>query len=71
MRNLIEYFGCGNIYFNGKAVYFLAKHVTKIREINKVISLFKKHKVLGVKYKDFEDLCIVAELMKTKAHLTK
>lgn len=71
MRNLIEYFGCGNIYFNGKAVYFLAKHVTKISEINKVISLFKKHKVLGVKYKDFEDLCIVAELMKTKAHLTK
>ena len=69
MRNLIEYFGCGNIYFNGQAVYF---RVTKFSEINdKVISFFKKHKVLGVKYKDFEDLCIVAELMETKAQLTK
>ncbi len=69
MRNFIEYFGCGNIYFSGQGVYY---RVTKFSEMNdKVISFFKKHKVLGVKYKDFEDLCIVAELMKTKAHLTK
>jgi len=69
MRNFIEYVGCGNIYFSGQGVYY---RVTKFSEMNdKVISFFKKHKVLGVKYKDFEDLCIVAELMKTKAHLTK
>lgn len=46
--------------------------VTKFFDIeNKIIPLLKKYSILGVKSKDFEDWCKVAELIKTKKHLTK
>jgi hypothetical protein len=39
--------------------------------IDKVVPLFNKYPILGVKSKDFEDWCKVAELMKEKKHLTE
>ena len=53
MRSLIEYFDCGNILQRGKAFDFI---VTKLSDIeNKIIRLFKKHPIHGVKAKDFQD----------------
>ena len=38
--------------------------------INKVIPLFDKNKIVGIKFEDYQDWKKVAELMKNKAHLT-
>ena len=38
--------------------------------INKVIPLFDKNKIVGIKFEDYQDWTKVAELMKNKAHLT-
>jgi hypothetical protein len=38
---------------------------------DKIIPLFKKYPIEGVKAKDFADFCEVAELMKNKAHITE
>jgi hypothetical protein len=37
---------------------------------DKIIPFFKKYPILGEKSKDFGDFCQVAELMRTKSHLT-
>ena len=37
----------------------------------KIIPLFEKYPIIGVKKENFYDFCKVAELMKKKAHLTK
>ena len=64
MRSLIKDFGCGNISKNRKAFYF---KVTKFQDIaEKVIRLFKKYPIHGVKTKDFADLCLVASMMQEK-----
>ena len=69
MRSLIPYFGCGALYNTHSDV--LDFKVTQFTDIvNKIIPFFKKHKIIGVKYKNFENWCEVAELMKEKKHLT-
>jgi len=46
-------------------------HVTKFSDITeKIIPFFHKYSIVGVKALDFADFCLVAELMKNKAHLT-
>jgi hypothetical protein len=46
--------------------------VTKFSDIaDIIIPFFKKHPIPGVKSKDFHDFCLVAELIKNKAHLTE
>lgn len=68
MRRLIEYLCCGNIYKKRESLYFI---VTKFADIeNKIIPLFKKYPIEGIKLKDFQDFCKVAKLMKSKKHLT-
>ena len=70
MRNLIEYLKCVNIYKRtGDTFNFM---VTRFEDIvEKIIPLFQKYRIEGVKSKDFEDWCKVAELMKEKKHLTE
>ena len=68
MSSLIEYFNCGNVYRNKNTFEF---RVIKFDDIiDKILPLFKKYPVLGVKFKDFEDWCKIAVLMKNKSHLT-
>ena len=65
---IIEFLKCGNIYRKGD-VYDL--RVSKFGDItSKIIPFFKKHQIIGVKARDFEDWCKAAELMKQKKHLT-
>jgi len=46
--------------------------ITKFEDIyNKMIPLFKKFKIIGVKTSYFQDFRLVAELIVKKIHLTK
>lgn len=67
---IIEFLKCGNIYRKtGGDVYDL--RVSKFGDItSKIIPFFKKHQIIGVKARDFEDWCKAAEFMKQKKHLT-
>ena len=70
MKSLIEYFECGNIYKSDQKAFDFV--VIKFSDINdKIIPFFKKYSIQGVKFKDFNDFCKVAELIKEKRHLTK
>lgn len=69
MRSLIELFGCGNVHFSKKAVYFAVEKFSDLE--NKIIPFFVKYPILGVKAQDFNDLCRAAELMRDKKHLTQ
>ena len=70
LRSFEEFFDCGKVYLHSEdAVFF---KVTKLSDItDKIIPFFKKHPLSGVKYQDFEGFCLVAELIKNKAHLTE
>ena len=68
MRSFIEYFDCGAVYPSRNAIYFRVINFKDI--VNKIIPFFKEHKIQGVKLKDFQDFCKVAELMKEGKHLT-
>ena len=68
IKSFIEYFGCGIVYYSRNAIVF---RVSKFKDIvNKIIPFFKEHKIQGVKYKDFENFCFVAEMMIEGKHLT-
>lgn len=69
MKGLIEYFECGNIHLKKEKVNFAVQKYSNLTD--KIIPFFKKYPVIGEKSKDFADFCKVAELMKTKTHLTQ
>lgn len=70
MNSLISYLGCGNIkhYENYSWLQYIVSKFSDIDE--KIIPIFKENQILGDKFKDFQDWCRAAELMKNKAHLT-
>jgi hypothetical protein len=70
MRSLIEFLGCGNLFRqNHDACEY---RVTKFLDLtDKIIPLFKKFPILGIKFKDFEDFCKIADMMKKKEQLTE
>ena len=69
MNSLTEYLNCGNLHKKREVFEYRIRKFSDLTE--KVIPLFNKYPVIGVKSKDFADFCRVAELMKNKAHLTK
>jgi hypothetical protein len=69
LRSFEKYLGCGSVYKQSE--YAVVFNVTKFSNISeKIIPFFDKFPLKGVKALDFVDFCKVAELMKTKAHLT-
>lgn len=68
MESLIYYLHCGSLYKQKEAVIFEVKKLSDINE--KIIPFFKKYPILGVKSKNFESWCEVADIMKHKKHLT-
>lgn len=58
------------LFFKKKklAVDFKLKKFSDITQ--KIIPFFSKYPIEGVKHQDFLDFCVVAELIKKKAHLT-
>ena len=59
---------CGHVTKNRNAFDYRVTRLSSIE--NKIIPLFKKHPIRGVKAQDFADWCIVAEMIKEKKHLT-
>lgn len=59
---------CGKVYKNKNVSNY---RVTKFLNISeKIIPFFKKYPLIGIKSKDYEDFCTIAEMMKEKKHLT-
>ena len=69
---LIQYFQCGYIKKDKTGKRNLIQfRITRLKDLTeKVIPLFLKHQIRGLKNKDFEDFCLVAEMMNNKLHLT-
>lgn len=66
---IAAYLGCGKINKDSKATYLVVQRLSDI--INRIIPLFDKHKLEGIKAKDYEDFKSVANLMDKKAHLSR
>ena len=70
IKNLHKFLKCGNT-FKYSNEDFIRLRVRNFKDIyHKIIPLFKKYKIEGIKYLDFQDFCEVAELINKKAHLT-
>jgi LAGLIDADG endonuclease len=69
--SLVNSFGCGKVEQDprGSAVTFVVQKISDITE--KIIPFFDKYPLQGIKAKDFEDFKKAANLMQSKAHLTK
>jgi hypothetical protein len=69
MRSLVDYLGCGNVYVEGMVVDY---KISKFNDMtDKIIPLFQKYPIQGVKLLEYLDFVSVIELMKNKVHLTK
>lgn len=74
LRSFISFFECGLFNYHsgnsklGSGVFI----VRKFADISdKILPFFKDHEIRGIKKEDFEDWARVAELIKSKAHLTE
>ena len=68
MKSFIDYFNCGSISKNSTRIDYT---VVKQEDLDlKVIPFFDKYKIVGVKLQDYIDFKKVAELIRTKDHLT-
>lgn len=70
MESLVKYMGCGryNPVHSRDEVYFTVNTFTDIYK--NIIPFMVKHPLLGTKQQDYLDFVKVAELMKSKNHLT-
>jgi len=69
IRSLVDFFECGNYYSYKDYAEFKCQSFQDNYE--KIIPFFVKYKILGIKSEDYKDWCIIAEIIKTKYHLTK
>jgi hypothetical protein len=70
MEHLIKYLGSGKIEKDSRNPV-LSIRIFKISDIiNKIIPLFNKNPLFGVKQYDYLDWCKIAQLMNEKKHLT-
>lgn len=69
MRSLISYLGCRRYVLRStiNSGDFLISTFSHINE--KIILLFKKYEIKGVKADDFSDFCKAAEIIKAKGNL--
>jgi hypothetical protein len=70
MKSLVNYLGFGRYVARNNAEHgeFLVTDIKNI--INKVIPLFSKYPIVGIKSQDFQDFKQVALLIENKEHLT-
>lgn len=70
IKSFEAYLGCGkaSITKRGEVTFEVRKFLD---QTEKIISFFSKYPILGVKSKDFEDFCKVADIMEQKKHLTE
>ena len=71
MRSLVNYFEVGK-YYPSSIKKYGDYQVYRFSEIlDKIIPFFQKYTIQGEKSKDFEDFCLVSQLMIKGAHLTE
>jgi hypothetical protein len=69
IRSLVDYLGCGKIYEDKSAVEY---RVTKFSDLtDKILPLFEKYPIQGIKHQDYTDFILVVGLIKEKKHLTE
>lgn len=64
----MNYLNCGKLYSQGSCIFFKVFKFDDL--ISKIIPLFAKYSINGVKQVDFLDFCAVAEVMQNKDNLT-
>ena len=74
LRSFISFFGCGIFNYHSRnsksgSGVFIVRKFSDISD--KILPFFKDHKIEGIKREDYEDWLRVAELIKSKAHLTE
>jgi LAGLIDADG endonuclease len=71
LKSLEKYLACGRIELDsrGSVVKFIISKYSDI--VEKLIPFLQEYPLQGSKLADYKDFCEVAELMKSKAHLTK
>jgi len=71
LESLVKFLDCGSIisHSNRNEVYFAVTVFSDI--INKIIPLFNEYPLIGNKKLDFLDFVKIAEIVKSKDHLTK
>ena len=68
MKSFIDYLNCGNI---NKNFTWIDYTVVKYEDlVLKIIPFFDKYKIVGVKLQEYLAFKKVADLMRTKDHLT-
>lgn len=66
--SIVDYLGCGRIYVNERSVDLI---ITKFSDItDKIIPLFGKYPIQGIKHLNYLDFVKVSLLMKNDLHLT-
>lgn len=67
LEKFIDYYNCGQVYLTKELGNF---EVTKLSDLDdKIINLFLRYPIIGVKSKDFSSFYKVAKLMKNGFHL--
>jgi LAGLIDADG endonuclease len=70
INNIRNVLSCGFITKDLKRSTIVLK-ISKFENVYyKIIPLFNKHRIIGVKLLDYLDFCLAAELVNKKAHLT-
>lgn len=70
MNSLIKFLDCGNI-LKPQNLNYVQYNVTNFADIfEKIIPFFDKYPLQGTKGLDYNDFCIIANLIKDKSHLT-
>lgn len=71
IRSMANFFGCGAFHpsYTRNTVSFQCYSFSDNYE--KIIPFFKEYNIRGVKSLDFQDWCKIAEIIRTKDHLTK
>lgn len=72
IKSMVDLFGCGSFIpssSNRTTVSFQC--YTFSDNYEKIIPIFREYNIIGKKLKDFEAWCKIAEIIKTKDHLTK
>ena len=65
----MNFFGCGQTFSYKDYIEFRCQSFKNNSE--NILPFFYKYPILGVKTQDFEDWAKVAEINRTKVHLTK
>lgn len=69
LQSFIAYFGCGSYYKYPNKPLGDYRCVSFADISNKLLPFFKEYAILGVKSLDFNDFCLGADIIQSKAHI--